>query len=101
VAELRAKQERERADAYAEAQTKAFLQREEEERERARIQMEEQARASSPASLRDRAMATLINMGFADRRMNAALLDRFHGDVEAVVNHLLQHSDDAWWATRH
>jgi hypothetical protein len=44
-------------------------------------------------------MAALIEMGFANRELNATLLGRYGNNVDRVVQELISDSD--WFATRH
>lgn len=53
---------------------------------------EDTAVASNP-------MDVLIDMGFANRELNADLLRRFGNNVDRVVQELI--SDSEWSATRH
>ncbi|XP_071103664.1 next to BRCA1 gene 1 protein-like [Haliotis cracherodii] len=46
-------------------------------------------------------MVRLMEMGFCNRELNKGLLERFNGDLEPVIQELLQQADSDWSAARH
>lgn len=48
-----------------------------------------------------RPMETLIEMGFANRQLNADLLRRFDNNIDRVVQELILCGESDWPATRH
>ena len=49
----------------------------------------------------DDAMRRLIEMGFANRSLNAKLLKEHDGDLQVVVRELLAREDNNWAESRH
>jgi len=46
-------------------------------------------------------MTQLLEMGFANRAQNEALLDKHNGDVEKVIQELITGTENDWHVTRH
>jgi hypothetical protein len=55
----------------------------------------------TPLSAEDKAMNTLISMGFGDRALNKRLLVKYNNNLERAVAELLEASDNDWAARRH
>lgn len=46
-------------------------------------------------------MSQLIEMGFADRRLNEQLLRKHNNDIRATIDELLSHTGNEWSSQRH
>jgi len=46
-------------------------------------------------------MDQLVEMGFADRRRNQQLLERYGADMQRVIQELIDEDGNDWHATRH